>query len=274
MRVQHIHHTRIVFAPNHFLSRSLQPWQPTANAKRPTDSIGALGVAGEQGGGDIQSGKSSLVNTADLSEEDGDEQFNAASGSVERQEVSGGGLAPANANGDAVGNGVSHAPVEAAKALAGASGEQERPPSEPAIAAEIEKSGKDQSAALGLTPPPNTEAERYPADLFDVLEAWILEYLRDQLHRGFLLSSHFQEYTRFLRVQQRPVTENDFILFRILGRGGFGAVNGTLSAKPPNVAMKQIQEVKCPGTCGIETFFPVVSQSLLASASPWMSCRM
>lgn len=75
--------------------------------------------------------------------------------------------------------------------------------------------------------PPNAVAEKYEADLFDVLEAWILEHLREKLHCGFLLSSQFQEYTRFLHVQHRPVTENDFILFRILGRGGFGAVNGT-----------------------------------------------
>lgn len=187
-------------------------------------------MTGDQGGGGNQGGKCSLVNTADLSEEDADEQLNAASGSVGKREVSGRGLAPANANGGEVGNGVSHDPVVAVKALAGANGEQERPPSGPATAGEIENGGKDQSAAIGLTPPPNTDAERYPADLFNVLEAWILEYLRDKLHCGFLLSSHFQEYTRFLHVQQRPVTENDFILFRILGRGGFGAVNGTFRA--------------------------------------------
>ncbi|CAN0037537.1 unnamed protein product, partial [Sphacelaria rigidula] len=63
-------------------------------------------------------------------------------------------------------------------------------------------------------------------DLFDVLEAWIFEYLRDNVHAPFMLSGHFQEYTRFLHIQHRPVTENDFILFRVLGRGGFGAVNG------------------------------------------------
>lgn len=218
------------------IATSLQP-----NGKRPTDSIGTLGVTGDAGGGDNQSGKSSLVNTADLSEEDAEEQVNAASESGEKREVSGGGLAPANANGDAVGNGVSHDPVEAATALAGANGEQESPPSERVTAGEAEHSGKDRSTGIGLTTPPNTEAERYPADLFDVLEAWILEYLRDKLHCGFLLSSHFQEYTRFLHVQQRPVTENDFILFRILGRGGFGAVNGASSAIPNHRGERDVQ---------------------------------
>lgn len=232
----HITTRHNVFFSHLSSSRSLQPLQP--NGKRPTDSIRVLGVTRDQGGGDNQSGKSSLVNTADLSEEDADEQLNAASGSEsgsgsgEKREVLGGGLAPANTNGGAIGNGVSHGPVEPAKALAGANGGQEGPPSEPATAGEAEKSGSDQSAAMWLTTPPNAEAERYPADLFDVLEAWILEYLRDKLHCGFLLSSHFQQYTRFLHVQQRPVTENDFILFRILGRGGFGAVNGTSSAIP------------------------------------------
>ena len=79
-----------------------------------------------------------------------------------------------------------------------------------------------------MTPPQGTGTEEYCSDLFDVLEAWVFEHLREKLHAGFLLSSHFQEYTRFLNVQHRPVTENDFILFRILGRGGFGAVNGAL----------------------------------------------
>eukprot|EP00752_Nemacystus_decipiens_P012889 g11409.t1 len=197
-----------------------------SSGKRPTDSIGALGVVGDTSGGDNQSGKSSLVNTADLSEEDAEEHLNAASGSGKKRGVSEEGLAPANANGDVVGNGASHDPVSPARALAGANGEQDSPPSESVTADEVEQSGKAGSAGIGPTSPPNTEAERYPADLFDVLEAWILEYLRDKLHGGFLLSSHFQEYTRFLHVQQRPVTENDFILFRILGRGGFGAVNG------------------------------------------------
>lgn len=69
-------------------------------------------------------------------------------------------------------------------------------------------------------------AKDYTRDLFDVLEAWVFGHLRETLHADFLLSNQFQEYTRFLHVQHRPVVENDFILFRVLGRGGFGAVNG------------------------------------------------
>lgn len=69
-------------------------------------------------------------------------------------------------------------------------------------------------------------AKHYTRGLFDVLEMWVFDHLRETLHADFLLSNQFQEYTRFLHVQHRPVVENDFILFRVLGRGGFGAVNG------------------------------------------------
>lgn len=71
-------------------------------------------------------------------------------------------------------------------------------------------------------------AKDYTRSLFDVLEVWVFGHLRETLHADFLLSNQFQEYTRFLHVQHRPVVENDFILFRVLGRGGFGAVNGKM----------------------------------------------
>lgn len=88
--------------------------------------------------------------------------------------------------------------------------------------------GRHSHGTTGVSIPWNGGAAEYPVDLFDVLEAWIFEYLRDNLHAPFMLSGHFQEYTRFLHIQHRPVTENDFILFRVLGRGGFGAVNGMI----------------------------------------------
>jgi len=185
-----------------------------------------VGVSGEQGGGSTQSGKSSLVNTAELSEGDANEQLDTPSGATDRQEVPGVTLSTANTNGEGSRTGGGDSPVEAVRTPAEANGEQGRPPGETLPIAQ------DQPAGVGLTLSSNPEADKYRADLFDVLEAWILEYLREKLHGGFLLSSHFQEYTRFLHVQQRPVTENDFILFRILGRGGFGAVNGTSDTIP------------------------------------------
>ncbi len=199
--------------------------QSTAPGKVPTDSI--LGASGEQGGGSTQSGKSSLVNTAELSEGDCNEQLDTPSGATDRPEVPGVTLSAANSNGEMLRNGGGDSPGDAVRTPTEANGEQGRPPGGTLPTAQ------DQPAAVGLALSSNPGADKYPVDLFDVLEAWVLEYLREKLHGGFLLSSHFQEYTRFLHVQQRPVTENDFILFRILGRGGFGAVNGTWDTHHP-----------------------------------------
>ncbi|CAM9134526.1 unnamed protein product [Choristocarpus tenellus] len=66
----------------------------------------------------------------------------------------------------------------------------------------------------------------YRPELFDVLEGWVFAHLQDTLHSPFLLSDQFNEYVKFLCLQEKPVSESDFILFRVLGRGGFGAVNG------------------------------------------------
>lgn len=124
------------------------------------------------------------------------------------------------------GNGVHNPPILAV-ALTGAEGGRSHPPGGVVVGSGGESGVRCQSATNGVPPPLSAgAADEYPTDLFDVLEAWVFEHLRDTLHSDFLLSGHFQEYTRFLHVQHRPVLENDFILFRVLGRGGFGAVNG------------------------------------------------
>lgn len=37
----------------------------------------------------------------------------------------------------------------------------------------------------------------------------------------------FKQYQSFVYLSKKPVSEDDFTLFRVLGRGGFGQVNGT-----------------------------------------------
>lgn len=171
-----------------------------------------------------------------MSEEEADEQpIDSAGLAPEQQRVSGG----EPAIGQLAGNGVCHAAGEVADILTGGHDEQEQPSDEPETANATTQGVQDQPASVGVTCSSDAKEEWYQPELFNVLEAWILEHLREKLHCGFLLSSHFQEYTRFLYVQNRPVTENDFILFRILGRGGFGAVNGT-SGSRPNVMEKGI----------------------------------
>lgn len=61
---------------------------------------------------------------------------------------------------------------------------------------------------------------------FDAVEPLIFEYIRATHYSGFLESSEFKRYLRFLKIQQTPPGENDFNKFRTLGKGGFGIVYG------------------------------------------------
>lgn len=171
-----------------------------------------------------------------MSEADNDEHSYSADVVIGRDGMAGGAMGSTKAGpGEQMeGNGVSHTPIESVM-LTREDGAQAAIPHNVACAVNGTHNGDlgCQSATVGGTLPRGSGVD-YPSDLFDVLEAWVFEHLRGTLHADFLLSGHFQEYTRSLHVQHRPVTENDFILFRVLGRGGFGAVNGTMSVPLPH----------------------------------------
>lgn len=190
-----------------------------------------------------KSGKFSQVNTADMSEADNDENPDVVDVVIERKELEKGALVKGVEQKELVegtlANGVEREkPVERTAASGRCNdevdgGEVLHLPVETVVMNRAQESGKCQTGTVGMIRPLSTMEEKIPTDLFDILEAWVFEHLRGKLHADFLISSHFQEYTRFLHVQHRHVTENDFILFRVLGRGGFGAVNGA-SYSPPS----------------------------------------
>jgi hypothetical protein len=79
------------------------------------------------------------------------------------------------------------------------------------------------------TVPPPTAAATSPyvsSKAFDVLEAWVFEQLRSSAHEAYLASKWHAQYLNYYYLQFQPISEDSFILFRVLGRGGFGAVNG------------------------------------------------
>ena len=135
---------------------------------------------------------------------------------LERHKPAGDACAPTVPNTDPPGHGIHHSPTEAAELL------QADAPHDGNAKNMTGRNDDLGTPVLELS----AGAQDYPSDLFDYLEVYVFDHLRRSLHADFLLSSHFQEYTRFLHVQHRPVKESDFILFRVLGRGGFGAVNG------------------------------------------------
>ncbi|RHY30185.1 hypothetical protein DYB32_004573 [Aphanomyces invadans] len=67
-----------------------------------------------------------------------------------------------------------------------------------------------------------------PLTLFDELEACVVSALEHHQMEGFKASAFFKRFMHFLLIQQREIGEDDFSLLRVLGRGGFGMVNGAI----------------------------------------------
>ena len=65
-----------------------------------------------------------------------------------------------------------------------------------------------------------------PRDLFDKIDKAVFEYLKHKHLAEFQQSAHYTKLFQLLSLASKPVTEEDFSLFRVLGRGGFGLVNG------------------------------------------------
>ncbi|CAK4131196.1 unnamed protein product [Aphanomyces euteiches] len=64
--------------------------------------------------------------------------------------------------------------------------------------------------------------------LFDELEACVVSALETGHFSGFKASLFYKRLMHFLFLQQREIGEDDFSLLRVLGRGGFGMVNGAI----------------------------------------------
>ena len=64
-----------------------------------------------------------------------------------------------------------------------------------------------------------------PKTLFDTLDFIVYNCLHDALWDDFQKSEEWDTYWQFRWIARQPVQEEDFTLFRVLGRGGFGMVN-------------------------------------------------
>ncbi|CAM9429644.1 unnamed protein product [Chrysoparadoxa australica] len=72
----------------------------------------------------------------------------------------------------------------------------------------------------------HSHLKMFDVTLFDDLESWVFMYLAKNVYEQFMESQHALTFAKFDLLSHRDVEEDDFILFRMLGRGGFGAVNG------------------------------------------------
>jgi len=62
--------------------------------------------------------------------------------------------------------------------------------------------------------------------LFDTIDALAMHHLAQKHWDRFKQTTYFRRFFDYLHMQRAPVLEEDFGLFRILGRGGFGLVHG------------------------------------------------
>jgi hypothetical protein len=82
-------------------------------------------------------------------------------------------------------------------------------------------------AALQMTSSPPVEtAPPLPQSLFDKLELIVFNYMKQKHFSSFQKSPYYTKYLSFMMLSGRHVTREDFTLFRVLGRGGFGIVYG------------------------------------------------
>lgn len=64
-------------------------------------------------------------------------------------------------------------------------------------------------------------------EMFDHAECIVIESLKRDYWEKFQASPQYERLLNFLWYQDRRVVPEDFFVMRVLGRGGFGLVNGT-----------------------------------------------
>lgn len=88
------------------------------------------------------------------------------------------------------------------------------------------------SADAGITgtadAPAKTRQLSLKSDFFDKAEQVVMESLGREYWNGFVQSEYWFKLKNFLWFQDRRVVPEDFFVMRVLGRGGFGLVTGTL----------------------------------------------
>jgi beta-adrenergic-receptor kinase len=85
--------------------------------------------------------------------------------------------------------------------------------------------------------------ETFNYQLFDELDEIIFLKLKDQHWAPFQVSPTWTKYIECLTQTERRVTEDDFTLLRVVGRGGFGMVNGCKRATTGHLyAMKMMNK--------------------------------
>lgn len=111
-----------------------------------------------------------------------------------------------------------------------------------------------------------------PASLFDELEACVL-YSLEQMHlKDFRASVFHKRLMSFLYLQTKRVNEEDFTVLRVLGRGGFGMVNGCIKRTSASLYAMKVMNKKMIKKKHAEKLCLAERQILAMISSPFVVC--
>lgn len=129
-------------------------------------------------------------------------------------------------------------------------------------------SGSGTSGSMSLLETPTA----LPSSLFDTLDEIVFRFLDELLWDAFQRSALWIRFWQFVALSERQVTEDDFSLFRVLGRGGFGMVNGCKRAASGKLFAMKVLNKKRVKLKRSETMC-LSERNLLASIdSPFVVC--
>ncbi|KAL4102408.1 hypothetical protein PRIC1_006153 [Phytophthora ramorum] len=108
--------------------------------------------------------------------------------------------------------------------------------------------------------------------LFDELEACVLCSLEQFHMKDFRSSAFYKRLIAFLFLQKRRVNEEDFTVLRVLGRGGFGMVNGCIKRTSASLYAMKVMNKKMIKKKHAEKLCLAERKILAMISSPFVVC--
>lgn len=108
--------------------------------------------------------------------------------------------------------------------------------------------------------------------LFDELEACVLCSLEQEQFPDFKASAFYKRLIAFLFLQKRRVGEEDFTVLRVLGRGGFGMVNGCIKRTSASLYAMKVMNKKMIKKKHAEKLCLAERKILAMLSSPFVVC--
>lgn len=114
------------------------------------------------------------------------------------------------------------------------------------------------------------EQEHPSNELFDEVEYVVFSSLKQGHSDSFKASSYYTEYINFMVLSTKPLTIDDFTLFRVLGRGGFGVVNGCKHSHTGKLYAMKVMDRKRIKAMRAETLLLAERATMMMLDSPFI----